>query len=388
MTRRYKILSVIAVLSVLMMSCLALALTHDSACRAPPPLAANAPAMKAMVYRCYGSPEVVKLETLEKPRPAPGRMLIKVAAASVNPLDWHYLKGEPYLMRAVVGMGSPNDIRLGVDFAGTVEAVGENVTQFKPGDAVFGGADGSFGEYVTVRAAGSVAPKPASLTFEQAAAVPIAGVTALQALRDYGKVRPGQRVLINGASGGVGTFAVQIAKILGANVTGVCSARNAAMVRAIGADRVIDYTHEDFTRLPERYDLIIDNVGNHSQSEYRRVLTPSGAVVAVGGVNCGACLGPLLTWLGDAVVSPLHRQKRISMLAELNQDDLETLGAWLGARKMTSVIDRAYALSAVPAALGYLEQGHARGKVVIRVQASGAGASPAPELVLSAARPE
>jgi NADPH:quinone reductase-like Zn-dependent oxidoreductase len=245
------------------------------------------------------------------------------------------------------------------------------VKSFKPGDAVFGGADGAFAEYITVREHGSVAIKPANLTFEQAATVPVAGVTALQALRDKGNVRPGQRVLINGASGGVGTFAVQIAKALGAHVTGVCSTRNIAMVHAIGADEVIDYTRQDFTTLAARYDLIIDNVGNHSQGEYRRVLTPHGAVVAVGGIDCGACVGPLLTWLGQSLISPLVSQKRISILAELNGDDLTALGSWMQQGAITPVVDRTYPLSQVPAAIAYLEAGHARGKVVISVQPNG-----------------
>jgi NADPH:quinone reductase-like Zn-dependent oxidoreductase len=354
---------------VLFLTCVTVVLTHNGSCEAPPALAANLPFMKAMVYRCYGAPLVVKLENLEKPRPAPDRVLVKVAAAALNPLDWHYLKGEPYFMRTVSGIGTPNDIRLGVDFAGTVEAVGADVKRFKPGDRVFGGADGSFAEYVTPRAEGSMALLPTNISFEQAAALPIAGVTALQALRDQGKVRPGMSVLINGASGGVGTYAVQIAKILGAKVTGVCSTRNLAMVRSIGADKVIDYTREDFTQLTDRYDLIIDNVGSHSQSEYRRVLTPNGAVVTVGGVNCGVCMGPLFAWLGESVVAPFMAKKRVMFLAELNARDLAELGGWMAEGKLTSVIDRKYALTDVPAALGYLEQGHARGKVLIDVTA-------------------
>ncbi len=368
MTRRSKVLSAIGGLLVLFLTCVMVLLTHNGSCEVSPALAANLPYMKAMVYHCYGAPQVVKLENLEKPRPAPDRVLVKVAAAALNPLDWHYLKGEPYFMRAMSGIGTPNDIRLGVDFAGTVEAVGANVKRFKPGDRVFGGADGSFAEYVTPRAEGSMALLPANVSFEQAAALPIAGVTALQALRQ-GKVRPGMSVLINGASGGVGTYAVQIAKILGAKVTGVCSTRNLAMVRSIGADKVIDYTREDFTRLADRYDLIIDNVGNHSQSEYRRVLTPKGAVIMVGGVNCGVCLGPLFAWLGESVEASFMAKKRVMFLAELNALDLAELGGWMAEGKLTSVIDRKYALTDVPAALGYLEQGHARGKVLIDLTA-------------------
>ena len=258
MTRRYKVLSIVLILVAATACSLAFALSHNSACgsaQAPP---AGTALMKAIVYRCYGSPDVLKLEDIAKPPPADNRMLVKVHAASVNPLDWHYMRGEPYLVRAESGMGAPNDIHMGVDFAGTVESVGKDVKLFKPGDAVFGGRTGAFAEYVSVAENGSVAMKPANMTFEQAAAVPIAAITALQALRDKGKLQAGQNVLINGASGGVGTFAVQIAKSYGAKVTGVCSTKNVSMVRSIGADQVIDYTQEDFTKGLQRYDLIID----------------------------------------------------------------------------------------------------------------------------------
>jgi NADPH:quinone reductase-like Zn-dependent oxidoreductase len=371
-TQRLKVLSIIGIALAVLVSSLTIALTHNSPCADSPPLAANIPLMKASVYRCYGSPRVVKIESLEKPQPAPDRVLVKVAAASVNPLDWHYLKGEPYLMRAMAGIGKPNDIRLGVDFAGTVEAVGVNVKRFRPGDRVFGGADGSLAEYVTVREQGSIVSLPPNLSFEQAAAIPIAGVTALQALRDRGQVRAGQSVLINGASGGVGTYAVQIAKLLGAKVTGVCSTRNVELVRGLGADKVIDYTREDFTQLTDRYDLIVDNVGSHSQAEYRKVLTPTGAVVAVGGVNCGACLGPLVGWLYESAVSAFISQKRLTFFAQLNAGDLGVLADWMAQGKIRSVVDRTYQLQDVPAALAYLEEGHARGKVIITLpEASG-----------------
>ena len=258
MKLRYKVLSAVLVLAAATALGVALTLSHNSPCAAARPPPAGTPLMKAIVYRCYGSPDVLKLEDIAQPSPADKRMLVKVHAASVNPLDWHYMRGEPYLMRAAVGIGAPDDIHMGVDFSGTVVSVGKDVTRFKPGDEVFGGRTGAFGEYVSVAEAGSVAMKPANVTFEQAAAVPIAAHTALQALRDKGKIQPGQTVLINGASGGVGTFAVQIAKAYGAKVTGVCSTRNLAMVRALGADRVIDYTQEDFTKESQRYDLIID----------------------------------------------------------------------------------------------------------------------------------
>src|SRR3954464_1475619 len=238
--------------------------------------------VKAIVYCDYGVANL-KLEEIEKPAPNDDQILVRVRAASINPYDWHFVEGTPYVMRAMgVGLRKPKDTRLGVDFAGTVEAVGKNVTQFKPGDEVFGGRGGAFAQYVCPRATKAVALKPASVSFEDAASINIAGITALQALRDKGKVQPGQKVLINGASGGVGTFAVQIAKSLGADVTGVCSTRNVDLVKSLGADHVIDYTKEDFTKGNQRYDVIFDNVQNHSFAERRRVLADKGICVLVG----------------------------------------------------------------------------------------------------------
>ena len=367
MTRRSKVLGAVLIAVVVIVTTLAVTLSHNSACTAAPALPAGATLMKAITYRCYGSPDVARLETLQKPTPAEGRMLVKVRAASVNPLDWHYLRGEPYIMRLSVGTGAPKDIRLGVDFAGVVEAVGNGVTHYKPGDDVYGGADGSFGEYVTVREAGSVALKPANLTFEQAAAVPIAAVTALQALRDQGKVRAGQKVLINGASGGVGTFAVQLAKQFGAEVTAVCSGRNAALVRSLGADQVIDYMRQDVTRGPQHYDLIIDTVGTHTISEFRRVLTPQGALVIVGAASAGRWIGGLSGALRAMIVAPFVSQKVGFFLARLNHDDLDYLGKLMAEGKLVPVIDRSYPLAEAAEALRYVEAGHSRGKVVIAV---------------------
>src|SRR6267154_1536413 len=248
--------------------------------------------MKAIVYCDYGVANL-KLAEIAKPTPTDDQILVKVHAASVNPLDWHFIEGTPMIMRALgVGLRKPKDTRLGVDFAGTVETVGKNVTQFKPGDEVFGGRDGAFAEYVCRRADRAVTLKPANISFEQAASINIAGITALQAVRDKGKVQPGQKVLINGASGGVGTFAVQIAKSFGADVTGVSSTRNLNMVRSIGADRVIDYTREDFTKSGQRYDLFFDCVGNHSLFACMRVLNPGGICIVVGGPN-GRWLSPV-----------------------------------------------------------------------------------------------
>lgn len=324
--------------------------------------------MKAIIYCDYGVPNL-KLQEIEKPTPTDDQILVRVHAASVNPLDWHFIEGTPYIMRAMgVGLRKPKDTRLGVDYAGTVEAVGKNVTQFKPGDEVFGGRSGAFAEYVCARAAGSVALKPASVTFEQAASVPIAGITALQGLRDKGKVQPGQKILINGASGGVGTFAVQIAKSFGADVTGVCSTRNLDMIRSLGADHVIDYTKEDFTKGDQRYDVILDNVANRSLSECRRVLNPNGKYVLIGGGGASEnkWLGPGLTHAFKAMVlSKFVSQQMGMMLAQLNQKDLTFLADLMQSGKVTPVIDRRYKLSELPQAIEYLEQGHARGKVII-----------------------
>src|SRR6202045_180415 len=262
--------------------------------------------MKAIVYCDYGLSNL-KLENIEKPTPNDDQILVKVRAASVNPYDWHFIEGTPKIMRLMgVGLRKPKDTGLGVDFAGTVEAVGKNVTQFKPGDDVFGGRGGAFAEYVCPRATRAVALKPANITFEQAASVNIAGITALQAIRDKGKVQPGQKILINGASGGVGTFAVQIAKSFGADVTGVCSTRNVDLVRSLGADHVIDYTKEDFAKGSEPYDVILDNVGTQPLSGFRRVLKPNGSLVLIGGggPNDGQWIGPMARPVGAMLMSP------------------------------------------------------------------------------------
>lgn len=328
-----------------------------------------APRMKAIVYHDFGSPDVLRLEEIEKPVPNDNQLLIRVRGVSVNPLDWHYMEGTPYLGRLVeFGLLKPKVTRLGVDYAGTVEAVGKNITQFKPGDEVYGNRFGAFAEYV-VASEKALALKPANLTFEQAASVPVAAVTALQGLRDKGHVQPGQKVLINGASGGVGTFAVQIAKSFGAEVTGVCSGRNAEMVRSIGADYVIDYTKEDFAKSGQHYDLIIDNVGNRSLLECRRVLNPNGKIVVIGGggVNDGRWTGPLVGVLKMLGLKPFVTQEMSMMLAEMNNKDLTILADLIQTGKVKPVIDRTYTLSQLPEALGYLEEGHARGKVVITV---------------------
>jgi len=332
--------------------------------------AAQGDTMKAIVYCDYGLANL-KLEEIAKPVPNDDQVLVKVRAASVNPYDWHFIEGTPKIVHLLgVGLRKPKDTRVGVDFAGTVESVGKNVTQFKPGDDVFGGRGGAFAEYVCPRAVRAVAIKPPNITFEQAASVNIAGITALQALRDKGKVQPGQKVLINGASGGVGTFAVQIAKSLGADVTGVCSTRNVDLVRSLGADRVIDYTKEDFAKGAERYDVILDNVPNHSLSECRRILNPNGKYVMIGGggPNDNRWIGPFGRVINTMVLSPFVSQKMGMMMADANQKDLSVLGDMMQSGKVKPVIDRTYKLSEVPAAIAYLEEGHARGKVVITVE--------------------
>lgn len=283
--------------------------------------------MRAAVRRCYGGPEVIAVENVARPVLADDRMLVKVHAAAINPLDWHRIRGTPYVMRLGEGLGAPTNVRLGIDFAGTVVAVGKDVTRFKPGDEVFGGRDGALGEYLSVRENGSVALKPANVSFEQAAGVYVAAVTALQALRDRAAVRPGQKVLINGASGGVGTFAVQIAKWLGAEVTAVCSARNVALVRSLGADHVVDYMATDFTQGGARYDVIMDNVANRPILDIRRVLAPTGKYLVIGGGGpqanpwVGAFAAPLKAW----VISWFVDQDMAFFISDASTADVETL---------------------------------------------------------------
>src|SRR2546429_2392159 len=321
--------------------------------------------MKAIVYRNYGSPDVLRLEEIEKPTAGDDEILIKVRAAAVNPLDLLF-RGTSYMVRMITGLRKPKDTRLGVDVAGQVEAVGRNVTQFKPGDAVFGTCKGAFAEYVCASES-AVVVKPDNVTFEQAASVPIAALTALQGLRlgglgDKGQIQAKHKVLINGASGGVGTFAVQIAKSFGADVTGVCSTRNVEMVRSIGADRVIDYVQQDFTKRGQRYDMIFDCVGNHSLLAHRRALNPNGVCVVAGAKGLWDFLTRALT---APVFSRLVTQKFVTFIAKLNKEDLTIMRELMATGKVTPVIDRRYSLSEVPEAMRYLEKRHARGKVVI-----------------------
>lgn len=325
--------------------------------------------MKAIVHREYGSADVLNYEEIEKPVPKDDEVLIKVRAASVNPLDWRLMEGRPRFVRLFSGLGKPKKLgRPGVDVAGEIAAVGSKVNQFKPGDKVFGSCSGSFAEYACA-AASKLVKKPEDVTFEQAASLNVAGLTALQGLRDKGRIKPGSKVLINGAAGGVGTFAVQLARSFGAQVIGVCSTRNVDLVRSIGADEVIDYTQQDFTKSDltskQRYDLILDCVGNHPFSKCRRVLSPEGRFVGVGAPHDLAVMDLLGGILKDLSLSVFSSQKAVMFIAKSSQADLNLLAELIASGKLTPVIERRYILSEAPAAVRHVEEGHARGKVVI-----------------------
>jgi NADPH:quinone reductase-like Zn-dependent oxidoreductase len=319
--------------------------------------------MKAIVHTTFGSPDVLELRETVKPEAGDGETLVRVLAASVNPADWYGVTGRPYVGRASMGVRKPKTDRVGTDFAGTVEAVGKDVTHVQPGDEVFGARSGALAEYVCVRDA--VVRKPANITLEQAAAVPVAAITALQGLRDKGGLQPGQRVLVNGASGGVGTFAVQIAKALGAEVTGVCSTGNVDLVRSLGADHVVDYTREDFTRSGRRYDLLLDVAGSRSWSECKRVLEPKATLVIVGAPKGNRLLGPLSHIIRLRLASVGSSRTVVFFIAKLNRADLDVLRELIEAGKVTPFVDRTYPLSDTAGAFRYLGEGHARGKVVV-----------------------
>lgn len=320
--------------------------------------------MKAIIHERYGRPSVLKVRDVDKPVPEDDQVLVRVHASSVNPLEWYGVTG-PYFTRLENGVRRPKQAGVGSDVAGRVEAVGRDVEDFRPGEEVFGTAvGGSWAEYAAARA-DRLAPKPVNLSFGEAAAVPVAAVTALQALRDKGQVQPGQRVLINGASGGVGTFAVQLAKSFGARVTGVCSTGNVDLVGSLGADRVVDYTQEDFTKLGERHELMLDIAGSRSFLDFRRVLTPEATVVMVGGDMTYRGHGPLPHFIGTFLKSRGRSQKVTLFVAKITEDDLGVLRELLEAGTVKSVIDRTYELSQASEALAYLGEGHARAKVVI-----------------------
>ncbi len=321
--------------------------------------------MKAIVYSAYGSADVLKMIDVEKPTPADDEVLARIRAASINAPDWRIMSGRPFLMRFMIGLRKPNT-RPGTDMAGIVEAVGKNVAQFKPGDAVLGVCRGAFAEYGCTKESRLVA-KPDTVTFERAAATPVCGFTALQGLRDHGHLQPGQRVLVNGASGGVGTFAVQIAKALGAHVTAVCSAGNVEMVRELGADRVIDYMQADFTKESQTYDVIFENAGNHSPTAYQRILTPTGISVMAGVPHNMSMLALMKHMMTAMALSRLGKQKFLPFIAKANQTDLAALAEMMAAGKLIPAIDRSYPLSETAEAMRYVDTGHARAKVVITI---------------------
>ena len=325
--------------------------------------------MKAIVNCEYGI-ENLQLRELEKPSPNDNEVLVRVRAASINPVDGHLIRGS-WMMRPMSGLRKPKNTRFGTDFSGVVEAIGKDVMNFKSGDEVFGAKNGAVADYICVKADRAIVMKPSNITFEQAGSVGIAGVTALQGLRDKGHIQAGQKILINGASGGVGTFAVQIAKAFGAEVTGVCSTHNVDLVKSIGADHVIDYTKEDFTKTDQHYDMIYDLVGNHSFPERRQILTPNGICVLAGIGGAGfhpESWGRILGNFKTAFQSKFTSQKFVTYIAKLTKDDLNVLRDFMQAGKLSPVIDRTYKISETQAAVRYLEEGHARGKVVITLE--------------------
>jgi NADPH:quinone reductase-like Zn-dependent oxidoreductase len=325
--------------------------------------------MKAILSCEYGM-ENLQLRDIEKPTPADNEVLVRVRAASINPVDGHMIRGS-WLMRPVGGMRKPKNTRFGTDFAGVVEGIGKSVTDFKPGDEVFGAKNGAVAEYICVKADRGIVTKPNNVTFEQAGSVAVAALTALQGLRDFGRIQSGQKVLVNGASGGVGTFAVQIAKAFGAEVTGVCSTRNVDLVRSIGVDHVIDYTKEDFTKSDQRYDMLYDLVGNHGFSERRQILTPNGICVLAGVGGAGIhpeSWGRVLGNFWNAFLSNFSKQKFPFYIAKMTKDDLNVLRELMQSGKVSPVIDRTYKISETQAAVRYLEEGHAHGKVVITLE--------------------
>ena len=367
MKLRNKIFSGIAAVLVLAIVTLMSVTSYDSPCPQVADAAAGADTMRAVMHRCYGVPNGIRVENVAKSAPGDGQILIKVHASSVNPAEWYGISGQPYLIRLDSGIGAPERSRVGFDMAGVVEAVGPNVTTFKPGDEVFGGVGGALAEYVIAREKGAVVHKPASLSFEEAAGIPIAAITALQGLRDQGHLAAGQKVLINGASGGVGTYAVQIAKALGAEVTGVCSSRNVELVRSLGADHVIDYTKGNFTDSTAQYDLILDNVGNHSYFDLAAVTKPEGIIVTVGGSKKNPWLGPIgrITW--RLAVAPFIDQELPFFIASVNKADLELLAGLAREGKLKTAIDRRYPLEKTGEALVYIDSQRARAKVIINV---------------------
>ena len=362
----------IAVVVLLVVGAISLAVAYwrsDNDCEQRHATAPRNP-MKAVTYCEYGGPEVLQIEEVEKPEPGDDEILVHVRAVSLNPYDMHFLHGTPYFMRLMgTGVRVPSFTRIGVDFSGVVETVGKDVTEFQPGDEVFGGRQGALAEYVVVKRV-NIAKKPASVSFDEAAGVNIAGRTALQGLRDHGRLKPGDKVLINGASGGVGTYAVQIAKHLGAEVTGVSSGRNTELVRSLGADHTIDYTKQDYTQGSDRYDVILDNVGNHSIGANRHVLTPTGKYVMVSGPK-GKWIKPMDRAIAVGIYARFVDQEMGMMMAQTNETDLPLFADLMQQGIVKTVIDRTYELGEVQEAMRHLETGRARGKVVVRIGGEG-----------------
>jgi NADPH:quinone reductase-like Zn-dependent oxidoreductase len=376
MKLRYKISGALLAVFVIALAWFGWFVSHDNDCVPVAKPGEDEASMAAIRHGCFGGPEVLEFTRVPKPVAATNEILVRIEAAAVNPLDWHYMRGTPYIMRLMgAGIGTPADTRLGADYAGVVESVGNEVDNFRVGDRVFGGSSGAFAEYLAVGADASVVAIPQGLSFEEAAAVPVAGLTALQALRDAGKLQAGQKVLINGASGGVGTFAVQIAKAMGAEVHGVCSTRNVERVYALGADRVFDYTQESYLDSGERYDLIVDNVGNHSLLANRGVMTDTGTLVIVGGKS-GNWLGPLVRPLSAMILSPFVDQTFAPFLARMQQDDLAVMADMMAAGQVHPVIDRRFPLAETADAIRYSETGRARGKIIVTVTEPPSGATP------------
>lgn len=367
MKRRYKV--GIGLLAVLLAAVGwgAWKISHNEDCPPAEGAAAGPGTMQAYRYQCFGGPEVLELVNVEKPEPGPGEVRVRITAASVNPLDWHYMRGEPYVMRLMgAGTGRPASTELGVDFAGRVDAVGEGVIAWRKGDRVFGSARGAFGEYLVLSEDGPLAPTPVGLDDGEAAAVGVAGLTALQALRDIARLQPGDKVLVNGASGGVGTFAVQLAKAMGAEVHGVCSTRNVELVTSLGARRVYDYKEESYLDSGERYDVIIDNVGNHTLLANRDVMTDDATLVIVGG-QPGNWLGPLLRPISALFINPFVSQEFAMFIATIRRDDLEQLAEFMSRGEVRPFIGHEYPLAELAQAISLSESGRARGKIVVRV---------------------
>ena len=361
-----KILGGLAVLLIVTIIGFAITIGYTKDCEPIANPTVNGASMQAVRAHCYGGPEVLQILEVEKPVPGEGDVLVKIKAASVNPLDWHYMRGSPYFMRLMSGIGAPKDVESGVDFAGVVEAVGKGVTKFKVGDRVFGGRSGAFADYLVMPESKAIARIPNGVSFEQAAATPIAAVTAIQALEDIGKVKAGDKVLVNGASGGVGTYAVQMAKAHGAEVTGVSSTRNHAMVKALGADHMIDYKTHNYTEDDVKYDMIIDNIGNHSFSANADVLIPEGKLIMIGGSK-GDWIGPMINPIKGMVQAPFLDQEFVLILAEMNVESLDKIAKLMSEGKVKSQIDKRYSLDQIQDAISYSESGRARGKIIINM---------------------